>query len=245
MKKIKSLLFTLFISICICAQTENLQRRVTDIAVPQGYELDTFPKGSFSHFVQNLKLKNTNTILKYNGKKVHPKSYNVLGVLNLSILFSEDLEQCADFAMRIWAEYYRYNNNLSNLFLYYYNGKKRRYNPQEQNLNKFLRKVFVSANSYSLKVGCKAVKESDLKPGDLIVQNIDGGIGHVSVVMNSCHKSGKSKLFLIGYSYMPAQEFHIEDAMDYGELGWFTIEGSYLFLKENLNMGAPVLRRFE
>ena len=44
---------------------------------------------------------------------------------------------------------------------------------------------------------------------------------------------------------MPAQQFHIERADDrYGKEGWFTLEGYEQYLRENLNYGDPVLRRF-
>ena len=84
-----------------------------------------------------------------------------------------------------------------------------------------------------------------LKPGDMIVQNRNGGIGHASVILDVCESKKGEKLYLIGYSFMPAQEFHIEKAEEkYGRDGWFTIEGYFRYLSEFLDFGEPVLRRF-
>ena len=81
-------------------------------------------------------------------------------------------------------------------------------------------------------------------PGDCIVQNDDGGIGHVSMILSSCHNAAGDIYYLIGFSFMPAQEFHIENAMQFGKDGWFTLHGYYEFLKNHLDLGEPVLRRF-
>jgi hypothetical protein len=103
----------------------------------------------------------------------------------------------------------------------------------------------VHANSHSIKKGAKELSAQDLQPGDMIVQNEGVGIGHVSVIMSVSQSRTGEKLFLIGFSFMPAQEFHIEYAKPkYGKDGWYTLEGFYWYLKENLNLGEPVLRRF-
>jgi hypothetical protein len=97
-----------------------------------------------------------------------------------------------------------------------------------------------------LKKGCKPVIADEVIPGDLFVQNERGGIGHVSVVLDVCKSKEGKKLFLIGYSFMPAQEFHIERARGkYGIGGWFTLEGYVQYLRDYLNYGEPVLRRFD
>jgi hypothetical protein len=63
--------------------------------------------------------------------------------------------------------------------------------------------------------------------------------------MNICTSPEGQILYLIGFSFMPAQEFHIEKADDkYGISGWFTLEGYYQYLTLHLNLGTPVLRRY-
>ena len=218
---------------------------IVEIPVPQGCVMDTFPKKSFSHYIQNLPLTGSTQILAHDGSTIQNEIYRVFAVINMPLLFNDDLEQCADFAIRLWAEYHKAGNKLSELRLFNYHGKRIAYKPQNGSLTRFLRKTFANANSYSLKAGCRKIAENEVIPGDLIVQNSDGGIGHVSVIMNSCSDTAGKRLYLIGYSFMPAQEFHIEHAMQFGTDGWFTLKGFYEFLKNHLDLGEPVLRRFE
>jgi hypothetical protein len=219
-------------------------KRVIEISVPDSCVIDSFPVNSYSFFIQNLPLSDSNSINAHNGNRVSNPIYRVLAVINLPLLFKDDLEQCADFAMRFWAEYHKSHNLLSDLYLFNYNGTKKYYRDSNQKYHSFLRSAFAYANSYSLKKGCKKISAIELQPGDLIVQNTDGGIGHVSVILNSCKNKAGKHYYLIGYSFMPAQEFHIEHAMKYGKKGWFTIDGYYEFLKDHLDLGEPVLRRF-
>lgn len=108
-----------------------------------------------------------------------------------------------------------------------------------------LKKRFSYSNSYSLKMGCKKIEEKDIEPGDMIVQNEDGGIGHVSAILDVCISAAGEKLYLIGFSFMPAQEFHIEKPRKGQGIGvWFTLDGFYQYLNYYMPLGSPVIRRF-
>jgi len=87
-----------------------------------------------------------------------------------------------------------------------------------------------------------------LKPGDMFVQNKDGGIGHVSLVVDCAKNINGEQIYLIGYGFIPAQEFHIEKAQTgYGIDGWFTKKGYEKYLSEYpfSPYGKPVIRSFE
>lgn len=214
------------------------------IAVPEGYRRKAYPAGSYSRFLQTLPLKAGDEILAYNGRPI--RGFNVLAVADLPLLFQQDLEQCADFAMRLWAEYHKRAKTLDRFYLFDYNGNRRDFSASEKTYVAFLKWSFSNTNSHSLKRGCaKVASEADLVPGDMLVQNEDGGIGHVSVILDVCEKPGRPRLYLIGFSYMPAQEFHVEKATGKrGEAGWFTLAGFKDYLEETLPYGPPVLRRF-
>ena len=82
----------------------------------------------------------------------------------------------------------------------------------------------------------------------MFVQNKDGGIGHVSLVVDTAKNSIGKQIYLIGYGFIPAQEFHIEKAKKgYGIGGWFTKKGYEKYLSEFpfSPYGKPVIRRFE
>jgi hypothetical protein len=243
-KIIHFVIVVLFLFISSPSQQFSSSRKIIDIKPPESFTTDTFPSLSFSSFLQNLPVSDSSIIRDHRRQIINSSFYNVLAVVNIPLLFNDDLEQCADFAMRLRAEYYKTANKLDGLYLFDYNGNKQFYKTSGLSYEKFLRKMFANSNSYSLKKGCIGIAKEELRPGDLIVQNVDGGIGHVSVIVNSCTSKKGQRLFLIGYSFMPAQQFHIEHAGSYGMDGWFTLDGYIRYLKDNLDYGEPVLRRF-
>lgn len=225
------------------AQEKTIKNSVN---TPQGYTRIKFPEGSYCNWIQNLPLKGNNTILDYRGFILSSSSfYSIFGVVDMPLLFDSDLEQCADYCMRFWAEYHKDMNRLDSLYLLDYSGNKKKFKNSGKTYSGFLRWAFSSSNSYSLKMGCKKVSRNELIPGDMIVQNESGGIGHASVILDVCKSKEGKKLYLIGYSFIPAQEFHIEKARDTrGTGGWFTLTKYFEYLEAYLPLGEPTLRRF-
>jgi hypothetical protein len=233
----------LFSYLCVFSQDATI---MNSIPAPKGYQRVIYPRDSYSNWLQNLKLKNDRKLLNYRGLIVQTAFYNIFGVVQMPLLFRSDLEQCADFAMRFWAEYHKSTGTLDSLYLFDYNGRKISFVKSGKTYEQFLRSAFADTNSHSLKNGCQSINSTELRPGDMFVQNERGGIGHVSVIMDLCRLQEGRELMLVGYSFMPAQEFHIEKATDsYGIQGWFTREGYERYLADHLNFGNPVLRRFE
>jgi hypothetical protein len=231
------------------AQDSTIQQK---IPVPAGYARIHYPAGSYSNWIQSLPLKRNKEIAVYNGDTINTSdigmnfSYNVFAVVRMPLLFKADLEQCADFSMRFWAEYHKASGKLDRLYLFNYSGKRQLFSASGLSYTQFVKRAFANTNSFSLKNGCAEVADAQLGPGDMFVQNRRGGIGHVSVVVDVCESKGSDRLYLIGYSFMPAQEFHIEKASDdYGNAGWFTLQGYKKYLSDHLDFGTPVLRRFK
>lgn len=252
-KPVLSYLVLVFVSMAMLIHPAYPQQPTiaSQIPVPNGFVRKSFPQGSFSNWVQNLPLKNSNQILAYNGSAINDPSHNVIAlydvfaVVDMPLIFKADIEQCADYCMRFWAEYHKNLNKLDKLYLFDYNGNKKLYSSSGKSWTGFLKRAFSYSNSYSLKKGCVEIKEGDAVPGDMVVQNESGGVGHVSMIVDKAESKEGKKVYLIGFGFMPAQEFHIEKAADtYGFGGWFTLEGFYRFLDEFLDLGKPVLRRF-
>jgi hypothetical protein len=219
-------------------------RRVSDIPAPSGCSRTELAAGSYAAWLRGLPIKDGCEILAYDGSRVETGSYRVLAVLGLPLMFREDLEQCADWCFRLWAEFHRESGNLGSLRLFDYSGRRRGFAGSGKTYRKFLRWTMANANSHSLLQGCLSVDPADLMPGDMLVQNRDGGVGHVSLIMDACRDSTGGKYYLIGYGYMPAQEFHIERADTiYGRDGWFSLEGYLRYLGEYFDYGEPALRR--
>lgn len=225
----------------LCGQT----RDVGSIPAPQGYRRSSCPAGSFAAWVARLPLRLGDSVRTFDGRDVSGQ-YDVLAVVDLPLLFRADLEQCADWCLRLWAEYHKGSGTLDQLYLFDYNGRRKFFRNGGRTYSRFLKWSMDNANSYSLLRGCAAVDTADIRPGDMFVQNRRGGIGHVSMVLDACKDSAGRRLYLVGYSYMPAQEFHVERAAaQYGTDGWFSYQGYCRYLKDQIDLGEPKLRRFK
>ena len=246
---VTAIIFLPLFSAGLCAQDSTIRNTIPP---PAGYSRVSYPAGSYADWIQNLPLKNSKVIISYSADTIRVawgdggSTYRIFAVVKMPLLFRADLEQCADFAMRFWAEYHRQTNRLDKLYLFNYSGQRQMFAASGLTFTRFVKRAFANSNSFSLKKGCAEVADSLLAPGDMFVQNQSGGIGHVSVIVDACTSDRGDRLFLVGYSFMPAQEFHIEKAdSEYGIGGWFTFEGYKKYLKDNLDFGAPMLRRFK
>lgn len=218
--------------------------KISSLPLPSDYVRVTYPDASFSSYLQKLSLKSENKIYSHKGEDLS-HWYESLGVIDKPLLYKDDLEQCADFTMRLWADFHKETKLLSELYLFQYSGKKIYFKSSGKSFPQFLRNAFANSNSHSLKKGGKEIKVDELRPGDLFVQNENGGIGHVSIILDHAKSPAKEDLFLIGFSFMPAQEMHIEKSpSNRGKSGWFSYRGFMAHLAEKYPYGKPVLRRF-
>ncbi len=197
--------------------------------------------------MRELPLKATDRIKDYKGESFKPIFTGIFGVVDLPFLFpGRDLEQCADWAMRLWAEYHRKRGRLDKLYLFNYSGKRVYFAKSGMTYRGFLKWAFSYSNSYSLKMGCRRISSKELRPGDMIIQNKGGGIGHVTVILDVCIGEGGKRVFLAGYSFRPAQQMRVLRAPPLlGKEGWFTFKGLMIVLKPFSVFGRSVFRRFE
>ncbi|MBR0503440.1 MAG: hypothetical protein IJJ77_09390 [Paludibacteraceae bacterium] len=168
-----------------------------------------------------------------------------VGVLKYDLI-GQDLQQCADAAMRLRAEYLYENNQYDKIHFKFTSGfrcdyKKWRmgfrvkFDTKSQaswvrtaglsydydSFKNYLKLVFTYAGTYSLSKEMIPVSIEDVKPGDLL---INGGMpGHAVTVMDVLKsKDNKTVKMMFSQSYMPAQE--IEILMNGDGSPWFTID---------------------
>ena len=177
--------------ICMDYNVKNSLKR--QIPVPKGYKRVTVGRDSFSEWIRYLPVKKRSlTIYSYKGRKINRGFYSVWRVLDIPLYFRQDLEQCADWGYRLWFEYQRESGHVSSLWLSDYNGRKVFYSfwrkgRKKPNLIHFFRWTCMYANTYSQKRGLyRVTNEKYLVPGDLIVQNEHGRIGHTSIIFDIC-----------------------------------------------------------
>jgi hypothetical protein len=245
MAKPQRFLQLLFVILVISRLSADSLSIRSAIPLPAGYTRYVCPANSFGAWLGSQHVKSDHCIRTFTGNCMPQDYFNTYAVLDMPLLFKADLEQCADFAMRLWAEYFKQTGHLEQLTLFDYNGHVKRFANAGQSYAAFLKQAFSTTNSYSLKKGCADVPPDSLIPGDLLVQNSDGGIGHVSVIVDVALSGSHQKIYLIGFSFMPAQEFHIEKApTEFGIDGWFTLKGYLYYLDTYMPYGKPVYRRF-
>jgi len=249
---LKKIAAALFISVLLLSSYGFAQdvQSIQDISLPEGFERIEYQSGSYPSFLRNLPLKLNKEILKWDGDKLNSvwMLYDVLAVLKIPLLYNEDIEQCADFSMRLWSEYLQEIDQLDKLYLFDYSGNSKPFSESGKSFNKYLRWHMAFSNSHSIKKGAAIVPADSLRPGDMFVQNESGGIGHVSVIVDAAQNAVGEPIFLVGFGYMPAQEFHIEKAKQrYGPDGWFTLGGYKEFLGglQFRRYGEPHLMRYK
>ncbi len=168
-----------------------------------------------------------------------------VGVLKYDLI-GQDLQQCADAAMRLRAEYLYESNQYDKIHFKFTSGfrcdyKKWRmgfrvkFDTKSQaswvrtaglsydydSFRNYLKLVFTYAGTYSLSKEMIPVSIEDVKPGDLL---INGGMpGHAVTVMDVLKsKDNKTVKMMFSQSYMPAQE--IEILVNEDGSPWFTID---------------------
>jgi hypothetical protein len=113
-----------------------------------------------------------------------------------------------------------------------------------QSFNQYLRFLFTWAGSWAVLKYTDPVEGDSLQPGDMIVQNRTGGMGHLSIIFGICENEAGERLYLIGSGWTPAQEIIIhQPAPGEGKGQWFTLAGYERHLA-TFNFGPFHFRRF-
>lgn len=202
----------------------------TRILTPPGYTRISAEPDSFAEFLREYPLKEDKSpVLLYDGTKKRNQNAHA-AVFSLPIE-PEDLQQCADSVIRIYAEYFRETGQEEKIAFHFVNGflaeytkwregyrivvngndvaweKTASYDDSYENFTAYLRMVFAYASTLSMEGETKETSLEELQAGDVFLQG--GSPGHVVMVLDVCENAEGEKAFLLGQGYMPAQEFHI------------------------------------
>lgn len=190
------------------------------ILTPGGYT--RVQTDSFGEYLRSIPLKKDNTVYLYNGKKKENQDAQY-AVLDISV-GNKDLQQCADAAMRLRAEWLFKTGQYDKIVFNSVEGKAIKFKPPYtySNFLRHMETVFSVCNSWSLDRDMKSKKIQDIAIGDVLIKG--GFPGHVVIVMDVAVNSKGQKAFMLAQSYMPAQDIHILK----GE------EGPWYFVKEGI-----------
>ena len=199
-------------------------------AAPGGYQRTKAAQGSLSEFLRNYPLKEDGSpVLLYDGTLKRNQSGHA-AVFDLS-LENEDLQQCADSIMRIYAEYFWETEQYDRIAFHFVNGfyaeyakwregyriqvdgnqavwvKETGYDDSYETFQKYLRIIFAYAGTLSMEAESDSVSLPDIQTGDIFLEN--RGTGHVVMLVDLCENAKGKKAFLLAQGFMPAQEFHV------------------------------------
>lgn len=197
---------------------------------PAGYSRD-FNQNPFAIWLRDLPLRAGNPeVMLFDGR---PKNYQEAHLAVVAIdTGSRDLQQCADAVMRLRAEYLWSADRRDEIKFNFtsgdaarwsswqagqrpkINGNKVRWvnssakNDSYKNFRRYLNIVFSYAGSHSLARELKAVSDpTQVQPGDVFIQG--GFPGHAVMVLDVVENQAGERMFMVGQSYMPAQDFHV------------------------------------
>ena len=195
---------------------------------PKGFVRLPLKSGSYAHWLRELPIRTDRTaVLDYEGEPlVRPCAAIVL--LDVG---EDDLQQCADSAIRLHAEYLWHRGMAHKAAYHFTSGDRSTWSDWKQGerflvagpvvarfqgpdrsddhatYRQWLSHLFRYAGTKSLAHDTVAVAERPFEPGDIFVA--PGGPGHAVVVLDIAERSDGRKVALMGQGFMPAEDFHV------------------------------------
>lgn len=232
MKKI-CLIFC-FIFFAVNSFSQNINKAGKNILErfepPESFVRKNYESDSFAEFLRNYPLKEFNSpVLLFDGSTKWNKVH--VSVFDMPIL-SQDLIQCADAVIKLYAEYLYSQKRYSEIQFHITNGMLVPFSKYAEGFRlvasgnsvewkdgykkgydrdifeSYLKFIYMYAGTYSLSKESVAKNIEDIQPGNFFIYG--GSPGHVVLVLDVAEnpENGK-KIMLLGQSYMPSQEFHI------------------------------------
>lgn len=188
------------------------RKTIGEISAPAGFERVEVPQGSFGAFIREFPLKRRGSHMRYYNGKLAYGQYFGYAVLDLPMI--SDIEQCADAVMRMRSEYLWSKGLYSSIHFHSVAGKDMRYGGGADRVafEKYLRRVYDSANTASLRKYMNKKDFKDIAPGDVLVYEAPsaGVYGHAVLVADVAvnPKTGR-KALMLAQSSTPALTMHI------------------------------------
>ena len=200
------------------------------IRTPDGYTRTPEDTGSLAEFLRNYAMKEDQSpVLLYDGSEKGNQNAHV-AVFDLPIE-AEDLQQCADSVIRVYAEYFWSTGQYDRIAFHFTSGFDAQYtkwadgyriqvdgnnvswtksaqpDTSYEFFQKYLRMVFTYAGTASMDTEAEPIALSDIQVGDVFLKG--GHPGHVVMIVDLCENVSGKKAFLLAQGYMPAQQFQV------------------------------------
>jgi hypothetical protein len=234
---------------------------------PEGYVRKNASANSFEAWLRNVSLKDKGTAVHlFNG--VLKGNQGVHEAVLAFDVGTSDLQQCADAAIRLRAEYLYQKKAYDSIVFTFTNGTKAYYSKWRQGyraqvsgntvtwikkaaadtsyacFRKYLNTVFMYCGTASLSKELTSIPISQIKGGDVFIHG--GFPGHAMIVMDvAIHPTTKKKVFMLAQSYMPAQDIHIVKNYSNEELSpWYEIPANGSLRTPEWTFEVTDLKRF-
>lgn len=184
-----------------------IYHNIGTIPTPAGYHRADLPANSFGFWLRQLPLREDKTVYLYNGQEKRNQSAQ-FAVLDISI-GEKDLQQCADAAMRLRAEYLFSQREFEKIRFVDNEGGVYQFDQpySRQNFQSYLNRVFGMCGTASLSKQMKSITSAEIKAGDLLLKG--GFPGHAVMIVDVAENAAGEKIYLLAQSYMPAQNIHV------------------------------------
>lgn len=234
----------------------------TRILPPKGFKRSKV--NDYGMFLRNQALlPDGSPVLLFDGREKHNQTDHV-AVLAIDV-GERDRQQCADAALRLRCEYlfeskqfdkisYHLTNGDEFPYTKYREGFRLKVNGNRTELKKsaskdssyetfqkYLQILFAYAGTISVEKESKPIVLDDIQIGDIFV--IGGSPGHCVIVMDLCENDQGEKAFLLGQSYMPAQQIHILKNPGNEQPWYFLSEVSFPFHTPEWTFARECLKR--
>ncbi|MBI5497905.1 MAG: DUF4846 domain-containing protein [Deltaproteobacteria bacterium] len=234
---------------------EPVVRTVGDLAVPPGFARVPVKEGSYAAWLRRLPLKDGNPPVRLHDGTEKPWQDGHAAVVDLDV-GKGDLQQCADAAIRLRAEYLRDARREDALCFHYTSGDAvpwSRWRAGERprvkgrkvgweatarrdagyaSFRAWLANVFTYAGTLSVAAETAAVGDvKAVRAGDVFVMG--GSPGHAVTIADVARAADGRVAFLVLQSHMPAQEVHVVSRPGSDLAPWYTDDfGAELALPE-------------
>lgn len=239
----------------------------TRIAPPSGFTRTAAAGGSFAAWLRALPLKPGRPDVRlFNGRlKGNQTAHHA--VIDIDTGF-RDLQQCADAVIRLRAEFLLASGRDAEIAFRFTSGDVARWADWRRGMRPvvtgnrvawrqsapadssrtafraYLDTVFTYAGSHSLEKELSPVAAAEtIEPGDVFIQG--GFPGHAVIVLDTATSSSGRHVFLVGQSFMPAQDMHVlVNTADGGLSPWFADDRRLPLRTPEWNFPVNSLRRF-
>jgi hypothetical protein len=178
-------------------------------AIPAGCRRARYPEGSFPDWVQHLPLQPEGArATDFRGDPLTTRM-EALALVDVDIFpRGQDLQQCADYGLRLGFEYLARFYPDRRVTWRLQSGKPYTFSPGAADRARTLHHLFAWLGTFGLKSYFPAPARTEYRPGDILVGNSTGAIGH-AVVVHDVVRCGAERRYLVSQSWIPAQTPHI------------------------------------